>query len=61
MPMVNPAHKIPTNVSCKLSSWIARRVIAITNPRRPTFNMATVFDVLIWIYSIGNFVLIERK
>jgi hypothetical protein len=47
MPMVNPAHKIPTNVSCKLSSWIARRVIAITNPRRPTFNMATVFAVLI--------------
>jgi hypothetical protein len=46
MPMVNAAHKTPTNVVCKLPC-IARRVIAITTPRKPAFNMATSFAVLI--------------
>lgn len=46
MPTVKPAHKIPTKVSLRLP-WSARRVTAITNPRKPTFNPATNFAVRI--------------
>lgn len=46
MPMVNPAHKIPTKVSFTFSR-IARSVNAITDPRNPTFSIATNFAVLI--------------
>lgn len=50
MPMVNPAHKIPTTVSRTLPG-IARRVTAITNPRNPTFNKAANFAVLTCIHT----------
>jgi hypothetical protein len=44
MPTVKPAHKNPTKVSRTLP-WSARRVTAITNPKKPTFNMPTNFAV----------------
>jgi hypothetical protein len=44
MPTVKAAHKIPTKVSRTLS-WSATRLTAITNPRKPTFNMPTSFVV----------------
>jgi hypothetical protein len=46
IPMVKAAHKIPMKVSRKLP-WSARRLTAITNPRKPTLNMATNFAVFI--------------
>lgn len=57
MPMVNPAHKIPTTVSRTLPG-VARKVTAITNPRNPTFNKATNFNVLTCIHT---FALLNKK
>lgn len=46
MPMVNPAHKIPTKVSFTFS-LMASSVNTMTDPRNPTLSMATNFAVLI--------------
>jgi hypothetical protein len=47
MTMLIPALEIPTKVSCMLLPWIARSDIAITNNGKVTFNMATIYVVLI--------------
>ena len=46
MTIVNPAQKIPTQISRELP-WKARRVSAITAPRKPTSNTAATFMDLI--------------
>lgn len=46
MTKVNPAHKIPTKFSFT-SSRIATSANAITDPRNPTFRIATNFAVFI--------------
>ena len=46
MAMVKAAHKNPTKLSFKLSR-IASKVNPITDPRKPTFNIAINFPAFI--------------